>query len=461
MEESALRALDLIAKKRDGGALTTAQWNWLVSAYGRGDVAEEQMSALLMATWFRGMSAAETLALTLAMRDSGDILRLPGLGRPLVDKHSTGGVGDKVTLVLAPMVAALGLAMAKLSGRGLGHTGGTLDKLEAISGYRVDLSPDQLVAQVRAVGVAVAAASQQLAPADRRLYALRDATGTVNQAGLIAASIMSKKLAVETDALVLDVKVGEGAFFATQLDGEAFAEAALAIGAGAGRQVRAVLTKMASPLGREVGNGREVAEAIDVLSGHGPKEVATIAAVLAANLLEMVMPDASAETAAAKAWQTLANGSAMEHFERWISAQGGAISGLPARLRQAAAAEGVIRADRTGTLAAISALAIGQAAALAGAGRSRKEDQVDPRAGITLVAEVGQAMVPGDVLALIHASDQTRLGQAQRLGARAFRLADGTGAETPLMLAVMRHADAHRKRRRSRGSDGGDGGTDL
>lgn len=390
-----------------------------------------------MATWFRGLTSTETLALTLAMRDSGDVLRLPDLGRPLVDKHSTGGVGDKVTLVLAPIVSALGLAMAKLSGRGLGHTGGTLDKLAAIPGYRVDLDPRQLIDQVRAVGVAVAAASQELAPADRRLYALRDATGTVNQSGLIAASIMSKKLAVETDALVLDVKVGDGAFFATRSEGEAFARAALAIGAGLGRQVRAVLTQMSHPLGKEVGNGREVAEAMDVLSGHGPRDVATVAVTLAANLVEMAGGSQAVGDGAKQAAATLGGGQAMEHFERWITAQGGQLGGLAARLRQPAQAEGRILADRSGFLASVSALKIGQAAALAGAGRSRKEDAVDPRAGITLVAELGQAVRSGETLARVHASDPDRLAQAQHLGASAFQVADGPPDDEPLLLGTL------------------------
>ncbi len=433
-----MRALDLIAAKRDGRALSGEAWHWLIDAYGDGRVAEEQMSALLMAVVFQGLAFEETLALTLAMRDSGSVLRLPGVGRPLVDKHSTGGVGDKVTLVLAPLAAACGLAVAKLSGRGLGHTGGTLDKLESIPGYRTELSTDQLVAQVRAVHLAVAAAGEDLAPADRRLYALRDATGTVRQSGLIAASIMSKKLAVETDALVLDVKVGDGAFFATLREADAFAAQALAIGAGAGRRVRAILTAMDRPLGQEVGNLREVAEAVAVLGGDGPADVAEVAIDLVAHLLEMTGQAAHLSAGREAGRRALASGRGRECFEAWIRAQGGDLAAWRRRLGAAAGAEGVLGAPLTGVVGRISALDIGRAAALAGAGRSRKEDAVDPLAGISLRVSVGDRVAEGEDLAVVRASDPARLEAALAEAARAFTIGDRPPDVTPPVMAVRR-----------------------
>jgi len=430
-----MNALEIIRKKRDGGRLSDGEWRWLVDGFMRGVVPDEQMAAFLMAACLRGLDDDETLSLTLAMRDSGETFSLPGLGRPLVDKHSTGGVGDKVTLILGPVVRAMGLAMAKLSGRGLGYSGGTLDKLASIPGFRTDLTAGELADQVRRTGLAVASPSVDIAPADHRIYALRDATATVEEPGLIAASIMSKKLAVASDGLVLDVKVGDGAFFADAGAAREFARRALAIGRGAGRKVSAVLTRMDRPLGREAGNAREVAEALAVLKGTGPDDVREVVLALAAELATLVGAGGVGE-----AREALGSGRALEAFERWVTEQGGDMRSLAAFPPRAAVSTDVI-AGKSGHVQRVSALAIGRAAWRAGAGRERRTDAVDPAAGVEIRVTEGDAVRAGEVLARVHASDGIRAEEARREAQAAFAIDEGPTPRRPVILERLHHTE--------------------
>ncbi|MDT7683087.1 MAG: thymidine phosphorylase, partial [Pseudonocardiales bacterium] len=363
-------AVDVIKAKRDGGRLTDEQIDWVVAGYTAGAVAEEQMAALAMAILLRGMDAAETARWTQAMIDSGDRLVLSTGGRPLVDKHSTGGVGDKITLPLAPLVAACGAAVPQLSGRGLGHTGGTLDKLEAIPGWRAELTDGQIRAQLAEVGAVVCATTPRLAPADRKLYALRDVTATVESVPLIASSIMSKKIAEGADALVLDVKVGSGAFMKTPEQARELATAMLDIAAAHGLRCAALITDMSVPLGRAVGNALEVAEAVEVLRGGGPPDVVELTVRLAREMLALVGlgPPHGSDPA-----EVLASGAAEPVWRAMIAAQGG---DPDAALPEARTVEPLL-AERDGVLAGWDAYPVGVAAWLLGAGRARKEDAVD------------------------------------------------------------------------------------
>jgi len=396
-----MRALDIIERKRDGYELSRDEIGFLIAGYVSGDVADYQMSAFAMAVCWRGMSDAETAALTRAMIASGQTVTLEGITRPTVDKHSTGGVGDKTTLVVAPLVASLGAAVPKLSGRGLGHTGGTLDKLESIPGFRIDLSESELVAITNAVGMAVSGPTADVVPADRRMYALRDATATVPSLPLIVSSIMSKKLAVETQALVLDVKVGEGAFFGDVRAARAFAEAAIRLGADFGRRVRCVLTAMDRPLGFAVGNSLEVAEAIATVRGDGPHDFVEVCVTIAAHMLEAsgVIPDE--REARALVTEQLRSGAALTTMRGWIKAQGGDAdvvdTGFPAATRQIA-----VTAEKDGRVERVRALAVGRLAMQLGAGRERKEDAIDHAAGLVLAARVGDEVRRGDTLATLH-----------------------------------------------------------
>ncbi|MFR9806283.1 thymidine phosphorylase [Pseudonocardia sp. RS010] len=384
-------AVDVIATKRDGHRLTDAQIDWVVAAYTCGEVADEQMAALAMAILLNGMDDAETARWTLAMIESGERLALPEIGRPLVDKHSTGGVGDKLTLPLAPLVAACGAAVPQLSGRGLGHTGGTLDKLEAIPGWRAELSADEIAAQLAEVGVVVCATTPSLAPADRKLYALRDVTGTVASIPLIASSIMSKKIAEGTGGLVLDVKVGSGAFMRTRDAAEDLARRMVAIGAAHGVPTRALLTDMSVPLGRTVGNALEVAEAVEVLRGGGPADVVELTLALARAMLGLAGIDTDPA-------EVLASGRAFEVWERMIVAQGGD----PAAPLPAAAHVETLDAAASGVLTRLDALAVGTAAWRLGAGRARKEHPVQAAAGIRLLAGIGDEVRAGQPVAELH-----------------------------------------------------------
>ncbi|WP_347403649.1 thymidine phosphorylase [Solwaraspora sp. WMMD406] len=417
-------AVDVIRTKRDGGRLSDAQIDWIVAAYTRGDVADEQMSALAMAILLRGMTAGEIARWTAAMIASGERLDLSGVARPTVDKHSTGGVGDKITLPLTPLVAACGAAVPQLSGRGLGHTGGTLDKLEAIPGWRAQLTNAQFVRQLRDIGAVVCAAGDHLAPADRKLYALRDVTATVEAIPLIASSIMSKKIAEGTEALVLDVKVGTGAFMSSVADARELARTMVDLGAAHDVRTVALLTDMSTPLGRTVGNAIEVAEAVEVLAGGGPADVVELTLTLAREMLDAAgLTDADPAAA-------LRDGRAMDSWRAMIRAQGGDPS---APLPVAAEAE-LIRADRDGYVAAVDARTVGVAAWRLGAGRARKEDPVSAAAGVILHRRPGDAVRAGDPLLELRADTPDRIADVLPGIADAVRLTDQPPPDGDLVI---------------------------
>lgn len=403
MSQEPFSAVDVIATKRDGGTLSDAAVDWVVDAYTRGVVAEEQMAALAMAILLRGMSIPETLRWTEAMLASGRRLELGDVGAPTVDKHSTGGVGDKITLPLAPLVAACGAAVPQLSGRGLGHTGGTLDKLETIPGFTTTLDTAAIRAQLRSVGAVVCAAGQDLAPADRKLYALRDVTATVESVPLIASSIMSKKLAEGTSALVLDVKVGSGAFMKDLETATRLAQTMVDIGTGAGVATVALLTDMDTPLGRTAGNALEVAESVEVLAGGGPPDVVALTVALAEQMLSLVGRDGEDPAAA------LADGRAMDRWRALVAAQGGdPDAALPAAVHR-----DVVTATRTGVVTRLDAYAVGVAAWRLGAGRSRKEDPVSAGAGVVWHVRPGEQVASGSPLFTLHADEPARFAAAR------------------------------------------------
>ena len=435
-------AVDVIRTKRDGGALSDGQIDWVVDAYTRGAVADEQMSALAMAILLRGMTGAEVARWTAAMIASGERLDLSSVRRPTVDKHSTGGVGDKITLPLTPLVAACGGAVPQLSGRGLGHTGGTLDKLETIPGFRVALSNDEFIAQLRDVGAAICAAGEGLAPADRKLYALRDVTATVEAIPLIASSIMSKKIAEGTGALVLDVKVGSGAFMKSLDDARELARTMVELGGAYGITMVALLTEMSTPLGRAVGNAVEVEESVEVLAGGGPADVVELTLALAREMLECAgLSDVDPSVA-------LNDGRAMDSWRAMVRAQGG---DPDAPLAQAPEREEV-RADRDGYVAAMDAYAIGVAAWRLGAGRARKEDPVSAAAGVILHRRPGDEVRAGDVLLELRADDPLRIAGALDAAHGAVTLAARPPTPTPLVLdrvAQTRRARAKPRARKS------------
>ncbi|GAA5043386.1 thymidine phosphorylase [Thermocatellispora tengchongensis] len=418
-------AIDVIITKRDGGELSTEQIRWTIDAYTRGAIAEEQMSSLAMAILLRGMTRREIADWTQAMIDSGERMDWSMLERPTADKHSTGGVGDKITLPLAPLVAACGAYVPQLSGRGLGHTGGTLDKLESIPGWRADLTNAEMLAVIREAGAVVCAAGGGLAPADKKLYALRDVTGTVESIPLIASSIMSKKIAEGTGSLVLDVKVGSGAFMKTTETARELARTMVELGTDAGVRTVALLTAMDRPLGLAVGNALEVAEAVEVLSGGGPADVVELTLRLAREMLE-----AAGVPGAKDPERALADGSAMDAWRRMIIAQGGD----PDAPLPAAPETLEITAGSSGVLATLDAYAVGVAAWRLGAGRARKEDPVSPGAGITLHAKPGDKVEPGRPLMTLHADDPSRFPRAQEALRDAWTIADAPADLLPLVI---------------------------
>jgi thymidine phosphorylase len=420
-------AIEVIRAKRDGAELSAAQIDWVIGGYVRGDVAEEQMAALAMAILLNGMTPQELSDWTDAMIRSGERLDFSGLGRPTADKHSTGGVGDKVTLPLAPLVAACGAAVPQLSGRGLGHTGGTLDKLDSIPGWRASLSQDEILAQLRDVGAVVCATTEGLAPADRKLYALRDVTGTVESIPLIASSIMSKKIAEGTGALVLDVKVGSGAFMKDAGSARELAETMVRLGGHHGVATVAYLTAMDTPLGRTAGNALEVAESIEVLAGGGPPDVVELTLTLAREMLALTGLDGRDPA------EALRDGSAMDTWQRMIRAQGGDPG---AALPQAPETHEVAAPD-SGTLLWLDAYAVGVAAWRLGAGRARKEDPVSPVAGVVLHAKPGDAVRVGQPLLTLHTDDPTRFARAEEALAGAVEVGT-SAAEAPLPLVIER-----------------------
>ena len=422
-------AIDVIVTKRDGHRLSPQQIDWVIDAYTRGEVADEQMAALAMAIVLNGMDRAEVTRWTEAMIRSGERMDFSALDRPTTDKHSTGGVGDKITLPLAPLVAACGAAVPQLSGRGLGHTGGTLDKLESIPGWRASLTPEQMLSVLREVGAVVCAAGSGLAPADRKLYALRDVTGTVESIPLIASSIMSKKIAEGTGALVLDVKVGSGAFMKTVERARELAETMVAIGTDHGVKTVALLTAMDRPLGRAVGNALEVAEAVEVLAGGGPPDVVELTLTLAREML------AAAGLDAADPADALADGSAMDVWRRMIRAQGGD----PDAPLPVARESHTLTAPASGVLTGLDAYAVGVAAWRLGAGRARKEDPVSPGAGVVCHAAPGEEVRAGQPLLTLHTDEPARFERALQALDGAITIEPG-GSPDLLPLVIDRIA---------------------
>lgn len=395
-------AVDVIRTKRDGQHLSPEQIDWVIDAYTRGVVAEEQMAALAMAIFLRGMEREEISRWTRAMIATGERMDFSVLTKPTTDKHSTGGVGDKITLPLAPLVASFGVAVPQLSGRGLGHTGGTLDKLEAIPGWRAAVSNDEMMRQLEEVGAVICAAGSGLAPADKKLYALRDVTGTVEAIPLIASSIMSKKIAEGTAALTLDVKTGAGAFMKDEADARALARTMVDLGTDAGVRTVALLTDMSAPLGRTAGNALEVRESLEVLAGGGPADIIELTCALAREMLDAAgVHDADVE-------QALANGRAMDTWRAMIAAQGGDVD---AELPQACHVE-EYRAEADGVVSSLDALQVGVAAWRLGAGRSRPGEAVQAAAGVEIVKHLGEEVRAGDVLARLHTDTPERVGRA-------------------------------------------------
>jgi pyrimidine-nucleoside phosphorylase len=430
-----VHAAELIRRKRDGEKISAGELSELILEYARGNVPDYQLAAFCMAVYFRGLDGAETFALTEAMIESGETIDLHGaVGRKVVDKHSTGGVGDKTSLAVGPIVAACGVPFGKMSGRGLGHTGGTLDKLESIPGFRVELSTAEFLEQVRDVGLAIIGQSANLVPADKLLYGLRDVTATIDNVSLIAASIMSKKIAAGADAIVLDVKVGDGAFMKTIEDARELAELMLELGRHARREVACVLTDMDQPLGRAVGNALEIRETIATLRGDGPPDFEELVLSAAAHLLafsDLGIDEAAGRERAAAA---IHDGSALDMYERWIAAQGGnpAEDALPS-----AAVVRDVPAPQAGYVAAIGAVDVGMAALRLGAGRHTKDDRIDHSVGVVCLKKRGDAVEAGETLAQVHARDDDAAARAAEEVLAAYAFADAPPAATPIVLETI------------------------
>ncbi|MFM7138560.1 MAG: thymidine phosphorylase [Planctomycetota bacterium] len=433
-----MRAVDLIRRKRDGGELSAAEITFLVEGLTDGIVPTYQWAALAMAILWRGMNAAETAALVEAMLHSGTVLDLSDIPGPKVDKHSTGGVGDKTSLILAPIAAACGVTVPMVSGRGLGHTGGTLDKLESIPGFRIDLDLAAYRRVARECGLVLIGPTAEIAPADRVLYALRDATATVESIPLITASILSKKLAEGIDALVLDVKCGDGAFMSRIEDARALAESMTRIGRTLGKPVQALLTSMDAPLGRMVGNALEVAEAIACLRGEGPDDLMEVSLELAAEMLLVGGAAAGRDEALARCRRAIADGSALERFRRVVEAQGGdgRVCVVPEKVLPRAACVETVKAERSGFMHELKAWSVGQASMLLGAGRRTAEDAVDPAAGIVLRHAVGDRVAAGEPLAELHFNPPhaAAVPEAVAMVRSAVVIGDEPRARRPLIL---------------------------
>lgn len=427
-----MRMVDLIEKKRDGKELSTEEINFIIQGYTQGEIPDYQVSALAMSIFFQDMTERERADLTLAMVHSGDTIDLSAIEGVKVDKHSTGGVGDTTTLVLAPLVAALDVPVAKMSGRGLGHTGGTIDKLEAIAGFHVEISKDEFVELVNRSKIAVVGQSGNLTPADKKLYALRDVTATVNSIPLIASSIMSKKIAAGADAIVLDVKTGAGAFMKTVDDAKELAHAMVSIGNNVGRKTMAVISDMSQPLGLAIGNSLEVKEAIDTLRGEGPKDLEELCLALGSQMVFLAGKADSLETAEEKLKEVIRNGKALAKFKEFIANQGGDASVVdhPERLPQAQYLIEV-PAKQDGVVAEIVADEIGTAAMLLGAGRATKESEIDLAVGLILNKKVGDAVQKGDSLVTIHANREDVDQVLEKIYAN-IRIGDH--AEAPVLI---------------------------
>ena len=429
---------ELIVKKKRGGELAKGEIDWMIREYTAGRIPDYQMSAMMMAVCFVGMSAEETKDLTLAMAHSGDMLDLSAIRGIKVDKHSTGGVGDKTTLVLAPLVASLGVPVAKVSGRGRGHTGGTIGKLESFTGFHTDLTPEQFIRNVNTIHIAVAGQTANLAPADKKLYALRDVTGTVDQMSLIASSIMSKKLASGADGIVLDVKTGDGAFMKSLDDARALAEEMVSIGKLAGKDVSAVISDMDQPLGSAVGNALEVKEAIRTLKGQGPEDLEQLVLVLGSIMTVKAGRAENTEEAERLLRDSLESGRAFEVFKAFIRAQGGDPEEAehPELLPSAAYQEAVC-AERDGFVSDIRTEEIGRICLLLGGGRETKESTIDLSVGLVLCKKKGDAVKKGEPLAVIHASDPGKLSEAKKRLLEAYEFTSQKPEAAPLIKDII------------------------
>lgn len=429
-----MRMYDLILKKKQGGELSTDEIRYMIEGFTEGSIPDYQMSAMTMAICFRGMTPRETVDLTLAMRDSGDVLDLSGIKGVKVDKHSTGGVGDKTSLALTPIIAALGVLVAKMSGRGLGHTGGTIDKLECFDGFTTALSEEQFAGNVNTIGIAIAGQTANLAPADKKLYALRDVTATVDQMSLIASSIMSKKLASGSDAIVLDVKTGNGAFMKKLEDSRALAKEMVSIGTMAGKKTVAVITDMDQPLGRAVGNSLEVREAIDTLRGEGPADFKEVVFALGSQMLMLAGRAADEKEARALMEGVIEDGSALDKFAQFVRAQGGdAAPVYDTSLLPVAGKTLEVTAKESGYVHRILAEDIGIACMTLGGGRETKESAIDLSVGIILEKKNGDAVSDGEVLATIYGNDDAKMQAAYEKIAHAYEIAKEPAAFVPVV----------------------------
>ena len=433
-----MNMVDIITKKRDGGELTPEEIRFFIDNYVKDRIPDYQASALLMAIYFRGLSRAETFALTEAMEFSGDVEDLSDLPGVKVDKHSTGGVGDKTTLVVAPVAAAAGVTVAKMSGRGLGFTGGTADKLEAIPGFRTRLEPAEFHRQLEELGLAVITQTGSITPADKKIYALRDVTGTVESPGLIASSIMSKKLAAGSDGIVLDVKCGSGALLKDLAEAENMADLMIDIGRKAGRKMVAVISDMSQPLGRAVGNALEVEEAVQVLKGGGPEDLRQLCLELAGEMIRIGGRAESFEEGKETARQVLSDGRALEKFRQMVRRQGGddRIVEEPERMGSSRYSRDVL-AGRTGFIAETDTREIGRASQHVGAGRLRKEDEIDFTAGIRMHVRIGNFVKEGDVLATLYGADSRRLEEAEIIMEAAIRISAEPTAPPKLIQKII------------------------
>lgn len=434
-----MRMYDIIQKKKKGKVLTGEEIRFMTEGYTKGEIPDYQMSALMMAVCFQGMTKEETLALTLAMRDSGEVLDLSGIQGTKVDKHSTGGVGDKTSLVLAPMIAALGIPVAKMSGRGLGHTGGTIDKLECFPGFSTELTKEQFCRNVNRMNMAIMGQTADLAPADKKLYALRDVTATVDQLSLIASSIMSKKLAAGADAIVLDVKTGNGAFMKEERDAFALAEEMVEIGKSAGKKMAAVITDMDQPLGNAVGNSLEVKEAILSLNGVGPKDLMEVVYALGAEMVLAAGKAETAERAAELLEQTIREKTALNKLAEFVEAQGGEKRYVyqPELLPSADIQMQVINTE-AGYVGGIQAEEVGLASLSLGGGRMTKDSPIDLSVGILLHKKKGQAVRPGEALATVYANDMERAKEAYGKIVRAFSIQPQAPQQAPMIKKILR-----------------------
>ena len=431
-----MRMYDIIRKKRDGQELSEKEINFFIDGYVKGEIPDYQASALLMAIYFNGMTDAETAFLTFAVRDSGEKLDFSGFDGVRVDKHSTGGVGDKTSLVVAPLVATLGIKVAKMSGRGLGHTGGTIDKLEAIPGFCTSLDKDEFLDVVNRVGVSIVGQNAVLAPADKKLYALRDVTATVDSLPLIVSSIMGKKLAADDDCIVLDVKTGSGAIAKTIEDSTKLARAMVEIGKRAGKKMLALITDMDVPLGNAIGNALEVKEAIRTLQGQGPADLTELCLVLASNMLSLA-GKGSVEQCRTACEKAIADGSAFETFVRMVEAQHGDVSYVrdTSKFETGFACE--VKAERSGYIHHVDTEGYGMTSLLLGAGRNKKEDVIDPVAGIILKKKTGDFVEKGETFAVLYSSDASRFEQASKVISEATTISDVKPTKRPIVLGVV------------------------